>query len=72
MTAPPGSWLKTSGMAMNPRSKLPPLAMAVAPATPKKATMAGMASEPPSTTSAVSLVAAVAMPDRARSSVFFR
>ena len=57
---------------MKPRSKLPPLAMAVAPATPKKATMAGMASEPPSTTSAVSLVAAVAMPDRAMSSFFFR
>ncbi len=57
---------------MKPRSKAPPEAMAIAPDTPKNATTAGIASEPPSTTSAVSLVAAVAMPERAMSSVFRR
>ena len=71
-TGPPGRLLKTSGIEMKPRSNEPPFATATAPATPKNVTTAGIASDPPSTTSAVSFVAAVAIPERVRSSFLVR
>ncbi len=58
----------TTGIVAKPRLNDPLCAIAMAPATPKKTTAAGIAIEPPSTTSAVSLVAAVAMPFSAMSS----
>ena len=62
----------TTGMVAKPRSNAPPCAICMAPATPKNVTAAGIAIDPPSTTSAVSLVAAVAMPFSAISSLVDR
>jgi hypothetical protein len=61
-TLPSGSCWKTTGIVAKPMLNDPDWATAIAPLTPKKTTAAGMAIVPPSTTSAVSLVAAVAMP----------
>jgi hypothetical protein len=55
-----------------PTSKLPPAAIAVAPAMPKKVTAAGIAMVPPSTTSANSFVDAVVRPVSVTSSCLER
>ena len=67
-TCPAGICWKTSGIVTKPRLKEPDCATAMAPLTPKNATAAGIAIEPPSTTSAASFVAAVASPESAMSS----
>ncbi len=69
---PSGSCWNTTGIVAKPRLYEPPLAIATAPVTPKNVTAAGIAIVPPSTTSADSLVAAVARPLSAMSSSFER
>ncbi len=71
-TLPSGSCWNTTGIVAKPILNEPDEATCRAPATPKNTTAAGIAMEPPSTTSAVSFVAAVAKPDSTRSSFWVR
>src|SRR5690606_8890655 len=71
-TAPIGSCWNTAGIVANTMLYDPEFAIAVAPDTPKKTTAAGIAMDPPSTTSATSLVDAVATPESRMSSLVER
>src|SRR3989338_11389587 len=66
---PKGSFWKIRGSAKKPKSKEPPAAICWVAAIPKKATVTGMAIEPPKMTSAASLADKGANPEETTSSL---
>ena len=69
--APPGMWLKISGVVLKAKPKVPPLTAEEVPSGPKKMYAAGTTIDAPSTTSANLLRKAAEVADNSASSFDF-